>query len=170
MIQISALIAFVAGVFIATRWLVNQLMPQSVRRWAWVPIAAVLIVFPFADELYNEQQTRLECARDGGFTIGKTISAQSREEGIALIETRKLDSDQEHFWKHELLFVYRPTEEELARLRWFVRKHGWLQGNAPGSSYFGIFTSSACPDPLPYLAGGAARSRLVKARVAPVQD
>ena len=94
--------------------------------------------------------------------FGKTISAASADEGMRLIDTRKQDFEEQHFWRHELLFLYRPTGEELARLRWFDRKHGWLQGNAPGADHLRYLSGAPCPDPQPFLASGAARSSLVK--------
>ena len=94
--------------------------------------------------------------------FGKMISAASTDEGMRLIDTRKQDFEDTHFWRHELLFLYRPTGEELARLRWFDRKHGWLQGNAPGADHLQYLSSSPCPDPQPFLASGAARSSLVR--------
>jgi hypothetical protein len=127
-----------------------------------LPVAALLTVLLFVDEGYNEYQTRLACAQEGGMAFGKLISAPSAEAGLALIDTTKLDTEEPYFWKHELVFVYRPTGEELARLRWFDRKHGWLQGNEPGARQAQFIAASPCPDPQPYLASGAARSSLVR--------
>jgi hypothetical protein len=164
LIGLGALCAFAAAVFLATRYIVHHLVPERARRWAALPIAAVLIVSPFVDELYYEQQTRLACTVGGGFAVSRTISARTREEGIAQIQTVKLDIEEPHFWKHELLFIYRPTGEELGRLRWFDRKHGWLQGNEPGSGYVAFLKSSPCPDPQTYLANAAARAQLVRSQ------
>ncbi len=153
--------AFLACVFLATRPL-GRFLPEKMRRWVWLPVAAILTVVLFADEGYNEYQTRLACAQEGGMAFGKLISAPSAEEGLGLIDTTKLDTEEPYFWKHELVFVYRPTGEELARLRWFDRKHGWLQGNEPGARHARFIAASPCPDPQPYLASGAARSSLVR--------
>lgn len=159
-----ALLALLACVFLATRPLIGALLPERSRRWAWLPIAAILTALLFADEGYNEYRTRLACSKEGGMVFGKLISAPSTEEGLGLIDTTRLDTEEAHFWKHELLFVYRPTGEELARLRWFDRKHGWVQGNEPGTRHAGFTTASPCPDPQPYLVSGAARSSLVRRR------
>lgn len=155
-------LAFLGCVALATRYLVAWLLPVRARRWAWLPVGVTVAVLPFVDELYNAQQTRLACHREGGLAFGKTIAAPSVAAGMALIDTRKVDTEELHFWKHELFFVYRPTGEELARLRWFERKHGWLQGNEPGAGYTGYLGVSPCPDPQPYLERGAARASLVR--------
>ena len=52
---------------------------------------------------------------------------------MALIEARSLDSEFPHYWRRELVFLYRPTGEELGHLRWFERKGGWLRGKRPGA-------------------------------------
>ena len=162
-VLVFGFLAFLGCVFLATRYIVGWLMPGKARRWAWLPVGATLAVLPFVDELHNAHQTRLACSREGGMAFGKTISAPSVADGMTLIDTRKLDTEESHFWKHELLFVYRPTGEELARLRWFERKHGWLQGNEPGAGYARYLNASPCPDPQPYLVRGAARASLVRA-------
>jgi hypothetical protein len=166
-----ALAALIASVFLATRFIVGHWVPPRARRWAWIPIAGVLAVLPFSDEVYNERQTRLACAREGGMVFGKVVPARSTAEGAALIDTVKVDTEERHYWKHEMIFVYRPTGEELALLRWFDRKHGWLQGNEPGTRYARYFPAASCPDPQPYLAGGAARASLIRAagRTEPAQ-
>ena len=164
LIGLGALCAFAAVVFLATRFIVRRLVPERARRWAAVPVAAALIVIPFADELYYEQQTRLACTAAGGLAVTRTIWARTREEGIAQIQTVKLDTEEPHFWKHELLFIHRPTGEELGRLRWFDRKHGWLQGNAPESGYGTFLKSSPCPDPQSFLANATARAQLVRSQ------
>jgi hypothetical protein len=161
LIGLGACAAFVVAVFLATRFIVRGL-PEDVRRWAPFPIAAILAVLPFVDELYNEQQTRLACSSDGGFAVNKTLAARTREEGLAQIKTVKYDTEEQHYWRHELLFLDRENGEELGRLRWFNRKHGWLQGNEPGSGYGLFLKGTACPDPQPYLANAAARAQLVK--------
>ena len=161
LIAFGALCAFAAAVFLATRFIARQL-PEGARRWAPFPIAAAMLVLPFGDELYYEQQTRLACSADGGFAVSRTIAARTREDGLAQIKTVKFDTEEEHYWKHELLFVHRPTGDELGRLRWFDRKHGWLQGNEPGSGYSAFLKSAPCPDPQGYLANAAARARLVR--------
>jgi hypothetical protein len=153
----------ISSVFLATRFIVWRWVPQRARRWACIPVATLLAVVPFSDELYNERQTRLACAREGGMVFGKVVFARSTAEGAALIETVKADTEEKHYWKHEMIFVYRPTGEELARLRWFDRKHGWLQGNEPGTRYARYFPADSCPDPQPFLAAGAARASLVRA-------
>ena len=155
---IFTFLAFLGGVVV----IVGSHLPKRARRWAWLPIAVLLAVAVFADEGYNEYQTRQACSREGGMEFGKMISAASTDEGMRLIDTRKQDFEEKHFWRHELLFLYRPTGEELARLRWFDRKHGWLQGNAPGADHLQYLSGSPCPDPQPFLASGAARSSLVR--------
>jgi len=161
LIAFGALAAFAAAVFLATRYVVRHLVPEGARRWAAFPIAAALVALPFADELYYERETQLACTAGGGFAVNRTIAARTREEGIAQIQTVKLDTEESHFWKHELLFIHRATGEELGRLRWFDRKHGWLQGNEPGSGYGAFLRSSPCPDPQQYLANATARAQLV---------
>jgi hypothetical protein len=156
-------LAFLGCVFLATRYIVGHLVPEKLRPWAWLPLAATFAVLPFLDEIYNAQQTRMACSREGGMAFGKTIWAPSVAEGMTLIDTRRQDSEEPYFWKHELLFVYRPTGEELARLRWFERKHGWLQGNEPGAGLARYLNASPCPDPQRYLVRGAARASLVRA-------
>ena len=162
-VHFSALAAYLVGVFLIVRWAVRNLVPQAYRRWAWIPLVPVLSLVPFVDELYNEQLVQRACAEEGGLAVLKTISARTAQEGVGLIETRKLDSEQDHFWRYELLFIYRPSGDELARLRWFERKHGWLQGNEPGTGYGRFLKASPCPDPQPYLTGGKARLQLVNA-------
>jgi hypothetical protein len=155
-----AAFGFALAVVLGTR-LIVRLLPRSVRSWAWLPVAALLLVVPFADELYNERQTRLACAGDGGLVVRKLVTARSLDAGMALIETRRLDSEMAHFWRHDLVFVFRPTGEVLGRLRWFDRKGGWLRGSRPGGGFITYFKPSPCPDPQPLLAGGAARRQLV---------
>jgi hypothetical protein len=162
LIGLCALGAFVVAVFLATRFIVHHTVPDRARRWASFPIAAALIATPFADELYYEQQTRQACHASGGFAVSRTISARTREEGIAQIQTVKLDTEEPHYWTHELLFIHRPTGAELGRLRWFDRKHGWLRGNEPGSAYGAFLKGWPCPDPQAYLANAAARAQLVE--------
>ena len=161
-IRVFAALAYLVAVALITRLIVTHGLPRVVRRWAWLPIAAIVAVLPFVDEIYNARQTLLACEAEGGVSIRKQISAVSSDEAFALIQMRKLDSEEPYFWQHELLFVDRETGDELARLKWFERKHGWLQGNEPGSSYAGIFKAMPCPDPQPYLVGGAMRQRLIK--------
>ena len=155
---IFTFLAFLGGVAV----IIGSHLPKRVQRWAWLPVALVLAVVVFADEGYNEYRTRQACSLEGGMEFGKMISAASTAEGMRLIDTRKQDFEEKHFWRHELLFLYRPTGEELARLRWFDRKHGWLQGNAPGADHLQYLSSSPCPDPQRFLASGAARSSLVR--------
>jgi hypothetical protein len=163
-VHLCALAAYAAAVFLAIQWIVRTVVPRASRRWTCIPLVVLSAVLPFVDELYNEQQARLACAQDGGLAVSKTIFAQSPQEGAASIETRKVDSEDAHYWRHEMLFIHRPSGDELARLRWFERKHGWLQGNEPDSGYGRFLNASPCPDPQPYLAGGKARSQLVNAR------
>jgi hypothetical protein len=158
----GALCAFGAAVYLVTRFIVRHLAAPRARRWFAIPIAALLAAAPFADELYYEQQTRAACRASGGFAVNKTIFARSREEGLARIQTVKVDSEEPHFWKHELLFLDRESGNELGRLRWFDRKHGWLQGNEPGAGYSAFMKAAACPDPQPFLANAAARAQLVR--------
>ena len=164
LIGLGALGAFAAAVFLATGFIVKQLVPLGARRWATFPIAGLLVVLPFADELYYAQQTRRACETDGGFAVTHTILAKSRESGIAQIETVKLDTEEAYYWKHELRFIDRATGDELGRLRWFDRKHGWLQGNEPGSGYGAFLKGPSCPDPQPFLANATARAELVRTR------
>ncbi len=164
LIGLGALGAFVAAVFLGTRFIVQHLVPNGARSWATFPVAALLVVLPFADELYYEQQTRGACKAGGGFAVSRTIFARSREAGIAEIETVKLDTEEAHYWQHELRFIHRPTGDELGRLRWFNRKHGWLQGNEPGSGYGAFLKGGSCPDPQRFLANAAARGELVRTR------
>lgn len=152
--------AYAVAVYMATRFVVRRLLAQRLRRWAWLPVAAVLSILPFVDELYNERLTRLACEHDGGLTVRKTITAHSLEAGMTLIESRRLDSEEAHYWRRELVFVSRPTGEELGRLRWFVRKGGWLRGSRP-DTFFALFRPVDCPDPQPYLVDGRARKQLV---------
>lgn len=158
---VFALAAYAGVVFLVTRFFAARL-PGSARRWAGPAIAVVLAVLPFADELYNEQQTRLACEAGGGMAVSRTLSVRSRDEGLAQIKTVRLDSEEPHYWKHEMLFLHRGTGDELGRLRWYDRKHGWLQGNAPGAGYAAFLKGSACPDPQPLLANGAAREQLIR--------
>jgi hypothetical protein len=160
-----AALGLALAVVLGTRLIVRAL-PRNVRTWARLPVAALLLALPFADELYNERQTQLACAADGGLVVRKLVTAHSVDAGMALIETRRLDSEMSHFWRHDLVFVFRPTGEVLGRLRWFDRKGGWLRGNRPGRGFITYFTPSPCPDPQPLLAGGAARRQLVH----PLQD
>jgi hypothetical protein len=164
LIGLGALGAFAVAVLMATRFIVRHALPGSAPRWAAFPIAAVLVVLPFADELYYAQQTRLACQADGGFAVHQNIFAPTVQAGIAEIQTVKLDTEEAHYWKHELLFIHRPSGEELARLRWFDRKHGWLQGNEPGAGYGAFLKGAPCPDPQPFLANAAARLQLVRTR------
>ena len=154
--------AFAVAVFLATWLIVGRLFPPRARPWAWVPVAAALTVLPFQDEVYKEQQTQLACESDGGLSVLRTVSARSVDAGMALIEARRLDSEFPHYWRRELVFVYRSTGEELGHLRWFERKGGWLRGERPGGGLFHAFRPAGCPDPQPYLAGGAARKQLVQ--------
>ena len=109
LIGLGALGALVAAVFLATRFIVQHLVPNGARRWATFPVAGLLVVLPFADELYYAQQTRRACETDGGFAVRHTIFAKSREAGIAEIETVKLDTEETHYWQHELRFIHRAT-------------------------------------------------------------
>jgi hypothetical protein len=154
--------AFAVAVLLATWFIVSRVFPQRARPWAWVPVAAALTVLPFLDEVYNERQTRLACESDGGLSVLRTVSARSVDAGMALIEARRLDSEFPHYWRRELVFVYRPTGEELGHLRWFERKGGWLRGERPGGGLFHALRPAGCPDPQPILAGGAARRQLVQ--------
>jgi hypothetical protein len=151
-------LAVIAGLVV----IVGSRLPAPARRWAWLPISVMLTVVVFADEGYNEYVTRQVCSREGGMEFGKTISAPSTDAGMRLIDTRKQDFEDKRFWRHELLFLYRPTGEELARLRWFDRKHGWLQGNVPGADRLRYLSGEPCPDPQEFLASGSARSSLVR--------
>ena len=162
LIGLGALGAFAAAVFLATRFIVRYFVPDRARRWAAFPVAALLVVMPFTDELYYEQQTRLACQAGGGLAVNKTIPARTREAGLAQIQTVKVDTEEPHYWKHELLFIHRVTGDELGRLRWYDRKHGWLQGNEPGSGYGAFLKGASCPDPQAYLANAAARAQLVR--------
>jgi hypothetical protein len=162
LIGLVALCAFAVAVFLSTRFIVRHLVARGARRWVALPVAALLTIIPFTDELYYEQQTRAACQAGGGLAINKTIFARNREEGLARIQTVKVDSEEPHYWKHELLFLDRATGDELGRLRWYDRKHGWLQGNEPGSGYAAFLKSASCPDPQPFLANAAARAQLVR--------
>jgi hypothetical protein len=65
--------AYAVAVFLATRFLVGQAFPRRVRPWVWMPVAAVLTVLPFVDELHNERQTRFAVVNSGspdGLTCG----------------------------------------------------------------------------------------------------
>lgn len=157
-----AALALAGAVALATYLIAARLLPPPLRRWAWLPIGAVLTLLLFADEAYNEHQTRLACAEQGGLLVRKTIVAPSVQAGIALIESVRLDSEADYFWRRELLFRYRPNGEELGRLRWFERKRGWLRGNKPGTGFTGFMQPTACPDPQSLLVRGAARMRLVR--------
>jgi hypothetical protein len=154
--------AYAVAVFLATRFIVGRAFPRRARPWVWMPVAAVLTVLPFVDELYNERQTRLACEREGGMSVRRTVSARTLDAGMALIEARSLDSEFPHFWRRELIFLYRPTGEELGHLRWFERKGGWLRGKRPGAGLVNAFRPVACPDPQALLVGGAARRQLVQ--------
>ena len=94
LIGLSALGAFAAALFLATRFVLRYLVPSVARRWAAFPVAAVLAVLPFTDELYYEQETRLACKAGGGFAVNKTIAARTREEGLAQIQTVKVDTEE----------------------------------------------------------------------------
>ena len=157
-------VMFVVCAFLAARWLAVRMLPGALARWAWLPVVMLAAVLPFADEAYNEVQVQRACAAEGGLTVRERISAASLEEGMALITSKKLDIDQSHFWRHELVFVYQPTGVELARLRWFDRKHGWLQGNAPGVERPRFLRPQSCPDPQEYLTGRGVRASLVAGR------
>jgi len=161
---LSAVVGLAVLVVICTRLILQGLVPERMRVWAWAPVAAVLLALPFVDEVYNEQQTRLACRADGGFVVRKQIAARSLEAGMALIETRRFDSEMPHFWRHDFLFLYRPTGEELGRLRWFDRKGGWLRGKRPGSGLARYFRPAPCPDPQSLLEHGAARRKLVQVK------
>jgi hypothetical protein len=154
--------AYAVAVFMATRFIVGRAFPPSVRRWVWAPVAVVLTVLPFVDELYNERATRLACQTEGGMSVLRTVSAQTLDAGMALIEARSMDSEFPHYWRRELVFLYRPTGEELGHLRWFERKGGWLRGKRPSAGLVDAFRPEACPDPQPLLVGGAARKQLVQ--------
>jgi len=154
--------AYAVAVFMATRCIVGGVFPQRARRWAWVPVGGALAVLPFMDELYNEHETRLACASDGGMAVSRTITARTLEAGMALIDSRSLDSEFPHYWRRELVFLYRPTGEELGHLRWFERKGGWLRGKRPAAGLASAFRPVACPDPQPLLIGGGARKQLVQ--------
>lgn len=160
---VFAAAAFAVAVVLATRLLVARVFPPRVRPWAWLPVAAVLCVLPFVDEIYNERQTQLACRNDGGMSVRRTVSAHTLDAGMALIDAHRLDSEFPHYWRRELVFVYRPTGEELGRLRWFERKGGWVRGARPGGGLFHAFRPVGCPDPQPFLADGAARKQLVHA-------
>jgi hypothetical protein len=162
LIGLGALCAFALLVYLATRMIVNRAATPGMRRWLTIPVAGAIALTPFADELYYEQQTQMACRMSGGFAVNKTIFARTREEGFARIETVKVDTEEAHFWKHELLFLDRQSGDELGRLRWYDRKHGWLQGNEPGSGYTAFMKSASCPDPQPFLAHAAARAQLVR--------
>ena len=154
-------LVLIACTYIAARWLAPRLLPAGARRWAWVPLVVLAALLPFSDEVYNEIQARRACAAEGGVTIREKISAHSLAEGMALIATQKRDIEEDRIWRHELVFLYKPTGMELARLRWFDRKHGWLQGNAPGADQARYLSVSPCPDPQQYLTGGGVRASLV---------
>ena len=154
--------AYAVTVIMATRFIVVRSFPRNVRPWLWVPVAAALAVLPFLDELYNERATRLACASDGGMSVVRTISARTLEAGMALIESRSLDTEFPHYWRHELVFLYSPTGEELGHLRWFERKGGLLRGKRPAAGLANAFRPTACPDPQPLLIGGGARKQLVQ--------
>ena len=100
LIGFGALAAFATAVFLTTRVILKHLVPQGARRWSALPVAAVLAVLPFGDELYYEQQTRLACKADGGFVVSRTIFARSREAGIAEIQTVKLDTEEAAGWPY----------------------------------------------------------------------
>ena len=154
-------LVFIASAYFAARWFAARVFPQGVRGWVWPPVVLLAAVLPFSDEFYNEIQMRRACAADGGLTIREKIAAASLEDGIGLIASRKLDIEEGHIWRHELVFVYKPTGVELARLRWFERKHGWLQGNAPGADQPPYLRAHPCPDPEQFLTGGGVRASLV---------
>jgi hypothetical protein len=162
LVLLFAAVAFAGAVLLVTYLIVGRWLPERLRRWAWAPVGAMLALLPFADEAYNEHQTRIACEQQGGLVVRKTIVAPSVQAGMALIETVRLDSEADYFWKRELLFRYRPNGEELARLRWFERKGGWLRGNEPGTRLTRFMQPGACPDPQNLLAQGAARVRLVR--------
>jgi hypothetical protein len=163
LLLVFAAAGFAVAVFLATRLIVGHLFPPRVRPWVWVPVAAVLTVLPFVDEFHNEQQTQLACQSDGGMSVIKKVSARTLDDGMALIDARRLDSEFPYYWRRELVFVYRPTGEELGHLRWFERKGGWLRGRRPGGGLFHEFRPAGCPDPQPFLVNGAARKLLVQA-------
>ena len=127
-----------------------------------MPVAAIVAVVPFSDELYNEQRTRAACAAEGGLQVDRVVRARFAESAAASIETRRVDREEGAYWRHELIYVYKPTGEELGRLRWFRRKYGWLQGNVPGTAHAHYFKAEDCPDPQRYLAGGRSRMELVR--------
>ena len=154
--------AYAVAVFMATRFIVGRAFPPSVRPWVWAPVAVVLTVLPFVDELYNERATRLACKSEGGMSVLRTVSARTLDAGMALIEARSMDSEFPHYWRRELVFLYRATGEELGHLRWFERKGGWLRGKRPSAGLVNAFTPEACPDPQPLLVGGGARKQLVQ--------
>lgn len=154
-------LVFIACAYIAARWLAARVLPEGARRWAWAPVVVLAAALPFCDEAYNEYEVRRACATEGGVTIREKIAADSLAEGMALIASRKLDIEEERIWRHELVFLYKPTGMELARLRWFDRKHGWLQGNAAGADQARYLRALPCPDPQRYLAGGGVRASLV---------
>lgn len=154
--------AFAIAVFLATRFIVGRLVPERARPWAWVPVAVALTVLPFLDEFFNERQTRLACESEGGMSVLRTVPARTLDAGMALIEARRLDSEFPYYWRRDLVFVYRPTGEEVGHLRWFERKGGWLRGKRPGASLLRVFLPVECPDPQPFLVGGAARKQLVQ--------
>ena len=163
---------FIACAFLAARWISRRTMPAGLGRWLWLPLVMLAGVLPFADEAYNEIEARRACAAEGGLTVRERIAADSLEAGMALIASKKLDIDEPRFWRHELVFVYQPTGVELARLRWFDRKHGWLQGNAPGADQPRFLRARSCPDPQQYLTGKGVRANLVAGRateIAPAQ-
>lgn len=162
LIGLGALCAFAVAVVLSTRFIVRHLVAPRARRWVAFPVAMLLTVIPFIDELYYERQTRLACEAGGGLAINKMLFARNREQGLAQIQTVKVDSEEPHYWKHELLFLDRATGEELGRLRWYDRKHGWLQGNEPGSGYGAFLKAASCPDPQPFLANAAARAQLIR--------
>jgi hypothetical protein len=154
--------AYAVAVFMASRFIVGRAFAPRVRPWVYLPVAAAVTVLPFLDELYNERETRLACASEGGMAVVRTVSARTLDAGMALIDARSMDSEFPHYWRRELLFLYRPTGEELGHLRWFERKGGWLRGKRPGAGLASAFRPVACPDPQPLLLGGAARRRLVQ--------
>lgn len=159
---ITVVAGLAVGVAVCTWVVLQTLVPPRMRKWAWAPIAGALLTSLVLDEVYNEQQTLLACRADGGFVVRKQIPARTLEAGMALIETRRLDSEMPHFWRHDFLFLYRPTGEELGRLRWFDRKGGWLRGNRPGMGLARYLPPAPCPDPQPLLEQGAARQQLVQ--------
>ena len=154
--------AYAVAVFMATRFIVGRAFPRSVRPWVWVPVAAVLTVLPFVDELYNERATRLACAKRGRDVRARTISARTLDAGMALIEARSMDSEFPHYWRRELVFLYRPTGEELGHLRWFERKGGWLRGKRPAAGLVNAFGPPPAPTRSRFSSAVRARKQLVQ--------